>query len=170
MKLRGFHPYWRYPLQEAALNDASERGLQLEKAGLLATHYRLAEGERYRYRITLCEAPKGSATRFETALAWQRAGWAQVCQRGKLVYYRTPADGTAKPPKDDAFPAFLKRKRRAIELARIWFLVLSALCIVLGYAADTFMIVRASVLPLAVALVQTLILSKIQKALAYSEK
>lgn len=170
MKLREFYPYWRYNLQETALDKASERGLQLEKAGVFSSQYRMDDAQVYRHCIVLCEAPKGSASRLQAELAWKRAGWEKVCDRGKLQYYRCPADAKVSPWKDNDFPAFLNRKTHALERTRIWLLVLSVLCIVLGYAVDEYMIVRASVIPLSIALIQTLILSKMQKALSYGRK
>lgn len=169
MKLRGFHPYWRYDLQEKELNEASERGLQLEKAKLLSTEYRQDESSTYTYAITMSEAPKRSASRFESELAWKREGWEKICERGKLIYYRAPADSRAKPVKDNALPDFLKRKAHSLELVRIVLLVLAVLCIMFGYAIDKFMVVRASVIPLGIALLLTLIISRMQKAKAYGE-
>lgn len=169
MKIRGFYPYWRCHTQEKALNEAAARGLQLEKAHLLSNEYRQDESKAYRLCIAMCGAPKKSASRLQWELAWQREGWEKVCERGKLTYFRTPAESKAKPLKENALPALFKRRIHSMELWRIVLLVLVVVCIMFGYAIDKFMIVRASVIPLGIALVITLVISKMQKATAYIE-
>lgn len=167
MKVRGFYPYWRYHMLEKALNKASLQGQQFVKHGLFSAEYSQDHTQTYRYSITLCEAPKGSASRLQSLIAWQREGWEKVWERKNFVFYRCPVDSKAKSLKDNALPALLQRKIRSFELIRIVMLVLAVLCIMLGYAIDQYMIVRSSVIPLIIALLLTLVISKLQKALEY---
>ena len=165
-KIRGFYPVWKWFLQERLLDEASQRGLQLKKAGLFSLCYEYDDTKAYRHRIVACEAAKGSASGMQFALAWQREGWEQVCRRGKLLYYRCPADKKTDEPKEDDLLMVLRRSIHRWEILRLWLLVLSALCIVAGYAIDLFWIVRLSVVPLAIALLLTLVIDRLQKAKA----
>lgn len=169
MKIRGFYPYWRCYRQEKALDEASARGQQLVKAGIFSTQYRQDDTCAYRHCLCLYSSAKRSASRLQSQLAWQREGWEAVCERGDLVFYRCPADAKSRPLKDNGLCARLARRIRSMELVRIVLLVLAVVCIMFGYAIDRFMIVRASILPLAVALVLTLIISEMQKSKAYIE-
>lgn len=165
-KIRGFYPVWKWFLQERLLDEASQRGLQLKKAELFSVCYEYDDTKVFRHRIVACEAAKGSASRLQFALSWQREGWEQVCQRGKLLYYRCPVEKKTDEPRENDLLALLRRSIHRWEVLRIWLLVLSALCIVAGYAIDRFSIVRLSVVPLAVALLLTLVIDKLQKAKA----
>ena len=169
-KIRGFYPVWKWFLQERLLNDASQRGLQLKKAGLFSVGYEFDETKAYRHRIIACEAAKGSASRLQFELAWQREGWEKVCRRGKLLYYRSPAEKKCDEPKDNDLLTVLRRSIHRWEVLRLVLLVLSALCIVAGYAIDLFWVVRLSVIPLAIALLLTLVIDRLQKAKARCEK
>lgn len=168
-KLRGFHPVWKWFQQETALDRASEKGLQLKKIGLFSACYEEDATKIYRHRIGVSEAPKGSASCLQYELNWQRAGWEKVCRRGKLIYFRCPQEAKAKAPKDEHLFNLLRRSVHRWEVIRLWLLVLSALCIVAGYAIDRFAIVRLSVVPLAVALLLTLLIDRLQKAKARCE-
>ena len=165
-KIRGFYPVWKWFLQERLLDEASQRGLQLKKANLFSVIYEYDDTKAFRHRIVACEAAKGSASALQFALAWQREGWEKVCQRGKLLYFRCPAEKKVDEPGADDLFALLRRSIHRWEVLRIWLLVLSALCIVAGYAIDRFSIVRLSVVPLAIALLFTLVIDKLQKAKA----
>ena len=165
-KNRGFYPVWKWFQQEKLLNEASQRGLQLKKAGLFATGYEFDDTKAFRHRIAVIEAAKGSASCLQYELNWQREGWEKVCERGKLLYFRCPAEGKNRAPKDDNLLTLLKRSIHRWEVTRLGLLVLSALCIVAGYAVDYFVIVRLSVVPLAAALLLTLVIDKLQKAKA----
>lgn len=165
-KIRGFYPIWKWFTQERLLDEASQRGLQLKKADLFAVIYEYDDTKAYRHRIVACEAAKGSASGLQFVLSWQREGWEKVCQRGKLLYFRCPAEKKVDEPREDDLLMALRRSIHHWEVLRIWLLVLSALCIVAGYAIDRFSIVRLSVVPLAIALLLTLVIDKLQKAKA----
>ena len=165
-KIRGFYPVWKWFLQERLLDEASQRGLQLKKANVFSVIYEYDDTKAFRHRIVACEAAKGSASALQFVLAWQREGWEKVCQRGKLLYFRAPAEKKVDEPREDDLFALLRRSIHRWEVLRIWLLVLSALCIVAGYAIDRFSIVRLSVAPLAIALLLTLVIDRLQKAKA----
>ena len=108
-KIRGFYPVWKWFLQERLLDEASQRGLQLKKANVFSVIYEYDDTKAFRHRIVACEAAKGSASALQFVLAWQREGWEKVCQRGKLLYFRCPAEKKVDEPGADDLFALLRR-------------------------------------------------------------
>ncbi len=161
-KISGFYPLWRWSQQLELLNKASQEGWQLKKIGLFSILLEENTEKTYEYRLGASQAPKGSASHMEYRLLWQRAGWELSCSRGPVCYFRGPVQ--AKSPKDGGIVSLLARRIHRLEIARLWMLGLSALCIVAGYATDLYNIIRLSVVPLAAALIMTWFWDKLQKA------
>ncbi len=159
-KIRGHYPLWRLAALEALLERQSGEGWQLEKVGRFSCRFR-EEAADICYRVGACEAAPGTASLAEYCLSWQKNGWQMVCQRGKLIFFK--GEASAKLPEDAGLEQLLSREIHWREKLRVWFLVLAALCLVMGYAMDGFLAMRLSTIPLAVVLALSWVIDRLQK-------
>ena len=74
------------------------------------------------------------------------------------------ADAGTEMPEDDGLDQLFFRRIRRLEGIRIVTLLLTAVALIAGYAAEGFALVRLAAIPLAVALLLTLAAEKLKKA------
>ena len=149
----GTWPLWGLPALEAELDGTTPTRLG-------ALHCEADEAPR-KVRFGVCESA-GAASRLEYRLKWQKCGWELLCERGRLCAFG--ADGDAEMPEDDGLERLFFRRIRRLETVRIVMLLLTAVALVAGYAAEGFALVRLAAIPLAVALLLTLAAEKLKKA------
>ena len=149
----GTWPLWNLPALEAELDGSTPTSL-----GALHCEYTPAPR---RVRFGACESA-GAASRMEYKLKWQKCGWEPLCERGALMAFG--ADEGAEMPADDGLDRCFFRKIRRLEGVRIVMLLLTAIALVAGYAAEGFALVRLAAIPLAAALLLTLAAEKLKKA------
>lgn len=153
-KTKGVRPLWNLPDLEC--DDARQVP---EKLGALACALRDADRP-MRVRFGVCGG--SAASRAEYRLQWQKCGWEPLCERGGLIAFG--ADAGTPAPEDDGLDRLFDRVIRRLENARIVSFVLAALCMIVGYAAEGFTVVRLAAIPLAAALALSLAVGKYQKA------
>ena len=154
-KTKGVRPLWNLPELE---QDETQR----VPAKLGAFSCILRDVDRpMRVRFGACAG--GAASRAEYCLKWQKSGWEPLCERGGLIAFG--ADAGTPAPEDDGLDCLFDRAIRRLENARIVSFVLAALCMIVGYAAEGFTVVRLAALPLAAALALSLAIGKLQKAI-----
>ena len=153
-KAKGVWPLWNLPALEQ--DEASEIPASL---GTFSCTLRETDAP-MRVRFGACEG--GPASRAEYKLAWQKNGWELLCERGALMAFGAKSDVLA--PEGDGLSSLFAKAIRRRENARIVSFVLAALCMIVGYGLEGFTVVRLAAVPLVIALVLSLSISRLQKA------